>query len=183
MSFPMFDVPEHFPMPINDYYQGPETDERMIAGTICWCGDLASCTRYRTGKGKTMNRIPPAARQLIAEIAEIHPDAEPHIVGDPDGFGVYRQVQFTKAEWLADALEAIGDDRIASVVRENQASTLVTFTDTTRADYAYPYDIADVHAVLLESDEDEDAEQDDGDEGEEQEDASDPGSDPGKSDE
>lgn len=36
MSSPMYDLPEHFPMPINANGQGPETDESKVVRTICW---------------------------------------------------------------------------------------------------------------------------------------------------
>ena len=32
----MFEVPEHFPMPINAAGQGPEMDEALVVRTICW---------------------------------------------------------------------------------------------------------------------------------------------------
>lgn len=36
MSTPMYDVPIHFPMPINEYGGGPEMDRWKVVRTICW---------------------------------------------------------------------------------------------------------------------------------------------------
>lgn len=36
MSTPMYDLPRHFPMPINAAGQGPEMDESRVVRTICW---------------------------------------------------------------------------------------------------------------------------------------------------
>jgi hypothetical protein len=36
VSTPIYDVPEHFPMPINAAGQGPEMDESLVVRTICW---------------------------------------------------------------------------------------------------------------------------------------------------
>ena len=36
MSTPMYDVPVHFLMPINDYGGGPELDPKKVVRTICW---------------------------------------------------------------------------------------------------------------------------------------------------
>lgn len=36
MSTPMFELPEHFPMPINSEGQGPEMDSDKVVRTICW---------------------------------------------------------------------------------------------------------------------------------------------------
>lgn len=36
MSTPMFDIPEHFPIPINSEGQGPEMDSEKVVSTICW---------------------------------------------------------------------------------------------------------------------------------------------------
>lgn len=41
MSTPMYDLPRHFPMPINADGKGPEMDEALVVQTICW-----SCIPY-----------------------------------------------------------------------------------------------------------------------------------------
>jgi hypothetical protein len=38
MSTPMYDMPEHFPLPLNDQGQGPETDDNAVYTFGCWCG-------------------------------------------------------------------------------------------------------------------------------------------------
>lgn len=44
MTSPMFDLPEHFPMPVNADGDGPaEKDE--FDHLECWCGD-SSCQLY-----------------------------------------------------------------------------------------------------------------------------------------
>jgi hypothetical protein len=32
----MYEIPEHFPMPINVEGNGPETDPEFVVRTICW---------------------------------------------------------------------------------------------------------------------------------------------------
>lgn len=38
MSSPMFDIPEHFLIPVNADGNGPETDISKISAWLCWCG-------------------------------------------------------------------------------------------------------------------------------------------------
>lgn len=45
MSSPMFEVPEHFPIPVNDQFQGPEEDMTKIATWVCWCSD-PECSKF-----------------------------------------------------------------------------------------------------------------------------------------
>ena len=45
MSTPMFDMPEHFPMPINAEGNGPAEAYEAI-GTVCWCG-VNGCTKFK----------------------------------------------------------------------------------------------------------------------------------------
>ena len=105
-----------------------------------------------------MTRTPPAARQLITEVLAADPGVEHTPTGDPDGYGVHRSIRFTKSDWLADALDAVDDERIADVHRENQASTLVTFVGDIRADQVTPYDIDAVYEGLASVTDDEDDE-------------------------
>jgi hypothetical protein len=161
VSTPMWEMPEHLSMPVNSLGQGPETDESMIAGTICWCMEPL-CTRYRTGVGESMNRIPPAARQLITEIAEVDPNVHTEAVGDPDGYGVHRSIQFTRGGWVADALEACEDERIAEIHKENEASTRVTFVGDVRADVADEFYVGTAYEVLAGDEGDTEEQQQDG---------------------
>lgn len=171
MSTPMFEMPAHMSMPINALGQGPETDDDAIAGTICWCMSPL-CTRYRTGVGESMNRIPPAAKQLAAEVAAC--DSEVNVIasGEADGYGVHRSLTFTQAPWLGDALEAVDDERILSYVRENAHTVLVTFVGDTRADATFDFDIDAVYEVLAgdEGDAEPDQEPGDQDQGDEEDD-------------
>ncbi len=43
MSSPMYEIPEHFPMEVDEDGQGP-VDPQDAAATICWtCGTLWPC--------------------------------------------------------------------------------------------------------------------------------------------
>ena len=99
-----------------------------------------------------MSRIPPAARILITQINNIDPSVQPILAGGPDGFGVHREIRFTKSEWVGDVLEAVGDPRIASIHKENAASTLVTFVGDTRADRADGFDLDGAYEILTSQD-------------------------------
>lgn len=45
MTNPMYDLPEHFPMPVNAEGNGPVTDAADIAMFVCWCSD-SLCERF-----------------------------------------------------------------------------------------------------------------------------------------
>jgi hypothetical protein len=97
----------------------------------------------------TMTRLTPAARQLIAEVQKVNKDAtaDPH--GDPDSFGVTRSVRFDSdtGAWLKDALDAVGDSRIASYKRDAHGFT-VEFVGTHHADRKDAFDVGGVNKVL-----------------------------------
>lgn len=42
MSSPMYDIPEHFPMPFNKAGEGPVPADEAY-GWECWCRDGAKC--------------------------------------------------------------------------------------------------------------------------------------------
>lgn len=46
MSSPMYEIPEHFPMPLNADGQGPAEPAETVR-VVCWCGDEA-CERFRS---------------------------------------------------------------------------------------------------------------------------------------
>ena len=96
-------------------------------------------------------RLVPAASTLITEVMAYDPDVHAEAVGDPDGYGRHRSVRFTRCEWMADAMEILtesGEDRIDSFVKENQASTLVTFVGDVRADQADTFEIRTIASIL-----------------------------------
>lgn len=46
MSSPMYDIPEHFPLPVNSRGQGPEEDLSKIVSWVCWCPD-SLCPQFQ----------------------------------------------------------------------------------------------------------------------------------------
>jgi len=42
----MVEVPEHFPLPVNNQAQGPEEDFEAIHYWVCWCVD-PQCPRFQ----------------------------------------------------------------------------------------------------------------------------------------
>lgn len=45
MSSPMFEIPEHFPIDVNEKGEGPETDPDKVVAVVCWCGNKW-CRKY-----------------------------------------------------------------------------------------------------------------------------------------
>ena len=41
----MYDLPEHFPIPVNKEGQGPETDLAKVESYVCWCDDTL-CPKF-----------------------------------------------------------------------------------------------------------------------------------------
>jgi hypothetical protein len=100
-----------------------------------------------------MTELPPAADQLIQQVTEVDENATCEPVGEPDGFGVTRDIKFDKAtsKWLAPALEAIADDRIAATNLKGKAKELVvTFVPDVRADFRDGFPLNEVLEVLTE---------------------------------
>ena len=46
LSTPMYEVPEHLPIPINSDGGGPETDPELVVDIVCWCGEIG-CQLWR----------------------------------------------------------------------------------------------------------------------------------------
>lgn len=46
MSTPMYDVPEHFPIPVNKDGQGPAEPDEAVA-LVCWCPKSVNCPVIR----------------------------------------------------------------------------------------------------------------------------------------
>lgn len=103
-------------------------------------------------KDNQMKRLVPAARQLIEQATARSNKSKAGIVGEADGLGFYRSVQFdaSTSKWLAPALDVIDDKRIASVDYEGKGRAVVTFVADTRADRRDLFPIEDVDAVLSE---------------------------------
>lgn len=96
-----------------------------------------------------MPSLVPAAQQLIQQVQNINPKAAVKSVGEQDGFGRLRSIQFDArtSRWLVPALEAIDDPRIASVSTDTRRA-VVTFVGDTRADHRDPYPLDVVLRVL-----------------------------------
>lgn len=45
MTSPMFELPDHLPMPVNVNGQGPADEDEAVA-TVCWCGN-EKCEEYK----------------------------------------------------------------------------------------------------------------------------------------
>lgn len=52
MSTPMWDIPEHCSMPVNEQGQGPVNPEEAV-GVVCWCG-AEGCTAYEDGPSRAV---------------------------------------------------------------------------------------------------------------------------------
>lgn len=106
---------------------------------------------------RAMSRLPPAARQLIEQVSDTKSRAKP--VGDPDGFGVTRSVEFDAAtsKRIVPILELAHDPRISNIDYAGKGRATITFVGDHRADFRDPYPIEAVEAVLTsESSEDSD---------------------------
>jgi hypothetical protein len=103
-----------------------------------------------------MTRIPPAARQLIDQASEGGRKVTAKPVGDPDGFGVTRSVEFdaSTSKRLVPILEMANDRRISTIDYEGKGRATITFVGDQRADFRDPYPIEAVEAVLNEPDDD-----------------------------
>lgn len=97
-----------------------------------------------------MSTLPPAARQLIAQVAEDGKKFSAKAVGDADGIGVHRAVEFdaTTSKWLAPVLDVVDDPRIENVDYNGKGRLTVTFVPDTRSDFTTPFPINEVRAVL-----------------------------------
>jgi hypothetical protein len=96
-----------------------------------------------------MPEYPPAAKRLISQVMDHHPEAEVTGNGEVDGYGVTRAVTFDAktSKWLDPILEAIDDDRIEQVTHKAKKAT-VTFVGDVRADYAHDFAIDEASQVL-----------------------------------
>lgn len=99
-----------------------------------------------------MTRLTPAARQLIAQVAEDGKKFSAKAVGDADGLGVHRSVEFdaTTSKWLAPVLDVIADRRIETVDYNGKGRLIVTFVPDSRADFVEPFPLSEVRSVLNE---------------------------------
>jgi hypothetical protein len=93
-------------------------------------------------------RTPRSAAVLISQVTERYKSAKAEPVGDPDGFGVQRTVEFSGAagKFLAKTLPNIGDSRIVDVT-EKGGKTRVTFSPRTVADQRHPFALDDAELV------------------------------------
>lgn len=48
VSTPMFDIPDHFPIPVDVLGRGPAAPEDTVA-EVCWCG-ASGCELWREGE-------------------------------------------------------------------------------------------------------------------------------------
>lgn len=96
-----------------------------------------------------MPRLVPAAKQLAAQVHDLHPKAKIVVLDERDGLGFARSIRIEgePGRRLAPALEMMNDPRIAEVVKSSKG-TRVTFVASTRADFAHAFPLAEVLAVL-----------------------------------
>lgn len=98
-----------------------------------------------------MKRTPPAARRLVDEVTALDAGLEAETFGDPDGYGVYRDVAFSGKKAAVDALftslELVEDERIASFHRRER-KIYVHFVGDVRADHVDAFDIDAAYKIL-----------------------------------
>jgi hypothetical protein len=109
-----------------------------------------------------MSRIPHAAKVLASQVRDkygrsVDSKAGQETitpVGDPDGFGVVRSVEFdkTSSKWLSKVLAATGDPRIVGI-EEKAGKVKVTFASGTNADTKDPFNLTDAETVAEDEDE------------------------------
>lgn len=94
-------------------------------------------------------KTPPALKQLVSQI-KAHGNAEPEVVGKPDGIGVYRSIKVNAAtaKWLLPVLEVIADKRIQSIESNSKGQAVITFVPDTRADHRTEFPLEDVDSIL-----------------------------------
>lgn len=88
-------------------------------------------------------RLTYAAEQLISQVRESRPDAEV-TEGEPDGFGVVREITFDKAtsKWLWPLLEPNVDGRIAEAHYEARKGLRLVFQSRSQvADDRTPFEL------------------------------------------
>lgn len=95
-----------------------------------------------------MAQLPRGAEQLTRQVTE-YEDATYEVSGEPDGFGVHREIVFDEAtsKWLAPVLTAIEDERIERM-EDRSGQLAVIFVGDTRADFDDEYPIDDVLDVF-----------------------------------
>lgn len=99
-----------------------------------------------------MKRTTPAANQLIMQAARLNPKVKAQAVGEPDGLGYFRSIEFDAAtsKQIVPILEVIEDPRIASIEYEGKGKAVVTFVPDTRADFKDEYPLQAVNLILTE---------------------------------
>lgn len=110
-----------------------------------------------------MPRIPHAAKTLAEQVRKHYgrnADSKAGLetatpVGDPDGLGVYRSIQFdkTSSKWLGPVLAELDDPRIEEVTEEKGQVT-VRFSHRTLADERHPFPLDDAATVAGDSGDD-----------------------------
>jgi len=87
---------------------------------------------------------------LIEQVQAISSNAKASPVGDTDGYGRIRSVEFDArtSKWLVPALEATADERVRQVAYEGKGRAVVTFVGNTIADRRHPFEIEKALEVL-----------------------------------
>ena len=103
-------------------------------------------------------KIPRAAKQLVREVQAVSADAEYEVTGEPDGFGVHREITFDPGttKWLTDVLKVSEDPRISNLQVRSKAKKkrlAVCFVGSTLADFTGSFAISDILSVFDEPDE------------------------------
>lgn len=100
--------------------------------------------------------VPPAASQLLYEVQTCEKDASFEPVGEADGLGVHRVVQFDEesSKWLPKVMDVVleSNENRVQAVGQIDGHTHVTFVGDTRADFIQPFRIAEVKVILEDDD-------------------------------
>lgn len=107
-------------------------------------------------------KIPRAASQLISEVQAVSADAEYEVTGEPDGFGVSREITWDKGttKWLADVLKVADDPRIDNLQIRSKSRVkrlAICFVGNQLADFKGSFQIARILEVFEEPDSVEDS--------------------------
>ena len=93
-------------------------------------------------------RVPHAASILTEQVQAHNKRAKSTPIGDADGYGVQRTIQFdkTSSKWLAKVLPELDDPRIVGYV-EDKDGIIVEFSSQTAADERHPFALSDAETV------------------------------------
>lgn len=96
-----------------------------------------------------MARLPYAATTLIETVQSLKTDAKWWEADEPDGLDVIRAIRFDKktSDWLIPLLDALDDERVESLTRNDNNQAVVTFSPRPVADRKDPFPLEDAQTV------------------------------------